>query len=180
MDQPTVDQPLLWNEAGEGYPSNEKWHAHLLDQYKLYVEMADRISNRRATANQYFLSVNSAILAFVGFMTTVKDGSAYLWTLAVAGLALGGLWQLLIQNYSRLNAAKWQVVQKIEKRLPISPYDAEWEAMGRGKDPDRYRPISHLERLVPWVFLSLHAFVFCKTFPYWSALWTLRNQMVQP
>lgn len=63
----------LWNDVPEGatYPSNDKWHSHLLDQYKLYVEMADRISQRRTTANSYFLSVNSAILAFAGYLGPV-------------------------------------------------------------------------------------------------------------
>ena len=29
-------------------------NGHFLEQYKLYVEMADRISNRRQTANSFF------------------------------------------------------------------------------------------------------------------------------
>ena len=36
----------------------EKYKEHLLEQYKLYVEMADRISGRRQTANSFFLSIN--------------------------------------------------------------------------------------------------------------------------
>jgi hypothetical protein len=81
-----IDQSMLWNDIQEGqtYPHNEKWYSHLLDQYKLYVEMADRISQRRTTANSYFLSVNSAILAFVGYLTQ-KDSTEFLWLLAVAG-----------------------------------------------------------------------------------------------
>ena len=69
-----VDQTMLWNDVkdGEIYPHNEKWYSHLLDQYKLYVEMADRISQRRTTADSYFLSVNSAILASVGYLTEKK------------------------------------------------------------------------------------------------------------
>ena len=87
MVGPEVDKGGLFNEIAEGqvYPHNDKWYSHLLDQYKLYVEMADRISSRRATANSYFLSVNSAILAFVGYLTS-KDATAELWLLAAAGV----------------------------------------------------------------------------------------------
>jgi len=164
---PDVDQSKLWNEPkpGDDYPKNEKWHGHLLDQYKLYVEMADRISQRRTTANSYFLTVNSAILGFVGYLTS-KDSIEFLWLLAVAGVALTLLWYSIIISYKNLNTAKWGVVHEIEKRLPISPYDAEWDAVQRGDNPRLYRPISHIEAGVPWVFVVLHVVVFIRTFPF--------------
>ena len=161
-----VPKNKLWNEIDEDatYPKNEKWHSHLLDQYKLYVEMADRISQRRTTANTYFLSVNSAILAFVGYLTT-NASPEYMWLLAIAGVMLTLFWYNVVISYRNLNSAKWQVVQEIEKRLPISPYDAEWDAVERGENPKLYRPISHIESWVPWVFLLLHGIVLLHTFP---------------
>lgn len=166
-----VPQSKLWNEIPEGatYPSNDKWYSHLLEQYRLYVEMADRISQRRTTANTYFLTVNSAILAFVGYLTS-KDSMDYMWLLAMAGSMLTLFWYNIIISYRNLNTAKWQVVQDIEKRLPISPYDAEWDAVQRGTNPKLYRPISHVESWVPWVFFFLHFIVFCKTFPWLGAV----------
>ncbi|WP_082551271.1 hypothetical protein [Pseudorhodoferax sp. Leaf265] len=175
MADPNVDRAGLFNEIADGveYPHNEKWYSHLLDQYKLYVEMADRISQRRATANTYFLSLNSAILAFVGYLS-VKDTGEHNWMLALGGMALTVLWHALIVSYSNLNTAKFKVIHKIEKRLPISPYEAEWLAMGEGKDPELYRPISRIEKGVPLVFLALHALVFIRSFP-WCALLYLRG-----
>jgi hypothetical protein len=164
-----ADSPenILWHDVPEGgsYPSNEKWHAHLLEQYKLYVEMADRISQRRATANSYFLSVNSAILAFAGYLTS-KDSTNNLWLLALAGIALCVLWHSIITSHRDLNSAKWEIVQEIEKRLPISPYAAEWAKVERGKNPKLYRPLSHVERGVPWIFLALHLLMLIKTIPW--------------
>jgi len=167
---PDVPNERLWNQIEDrtAYPDNEKWYSHLLDQYKLYVEMADRISQRRTTANSYFLSVNSAILAFVGYLTS-KDSTEYLWLLAIAGATLSVLWYSIIASYRNLNTAKWAVVHEIEKRLPISPYDAEWEAVERGRNSKLYRPISHVEGGVPWIFLTLHVIVFVKVFP-WAAI----------
>lgn len=167
-----VPQSKLWNEIGDGavYPPNEKWHSHLLDQYKLYVEMADRISQRRTTANTYFLTVNSAILAFVGYLTS-KDGTEFMWLLGLAGAMLTLFWYNIINSYRNLNTAKWQIVQDIEKRLPISPYDAEWDAVQRGKNPKLYRPISHIESWVPGVFCFLHLVVVAKTLP-WATVAT--------
>lgn len=176
MERPEVDKSGLFNEIVDGqvYPHNDKWYSHLLDQYKLYVEMADRISSRRATANSYFLSVNSAILAFVGYLTS-KDTGQYLWLLAAAGITLSILWERLITSYRDLNTAKFKVIHQIEKRLPISPYEAEWNAMGKGLNPELYRPISHIERGVPYVFMVLHAIVFIRIFPYWCWLTFFRE-----
>jgi hypothetical protein len=160
-------QSVLWHDVPDGtnYPSNEKWHAHLLEQYKLYVEMADRVSQRRTQANTYFLSVNSAIIAFVGYLTAQSMGS-YLCLLAFAGIALCILWHAIITSYRDLNSAKWAVVQMIEARLPISPYAAEWERVGGGDKPTLYRPLSHIERGVPWIFVGLHLLVLIGTWPW--------------
>lgn len=171
MVEPKIDARGLFNEIADGqvYPHNDKWYSHLVEQYKIYVEMADRISSRRATANSYFLSVNSAILAFVGYVTAAGSPD-YLWLLAIAGIALSYFWRALIQSYRNLNTAKWLVVHEIERRLPISPYDAEWIAMGEGKNPKLYRPISHIEAGVPIIFMGLHFVVLLRTFPYWYML----------
>ena len=37
-----------------------EYQNHLLEQYKLYVQMADKISERRQSANSFFLTVNTA------------------------------------------------------------------------------------------------------------------------
>lgn len=157
----SIEKKLFNSESDQSaFLVNEKYQSHLLDQYKLYVEMADRVSARRQSANSYFLSVNSAILAFVGYVTS-KDSSDYLWLLGISGVTLSYLWFRLIRSYRDLNTAKFEVIHAIEKRIPISPYNAEWEAMGRGKDPRLYKPISHIESGVPWVFLSsTHTWLF--------------------
>src|SRR2546427_11713856 len=70
-----------------------------LEQYKLYVEMADRISARRQTANEFFLSVNTAIVALLGYLRTVQENSGVgqlYWLVAAAGIALAYMWYPLM------------------------------------------------------------------------------------
>lgn len=161
----------LFNEfpVENSYSDKEKYQAHLLDQYKLYVEMADRISARRQTANSYFLSVNTALLGFIGYVS-MKDSGDYLWLLGMAGLSLSYAWHRLILSYQGLNTAKFNVVHAIEKRLPIVAYDAEWNAVGRGKNHELYKPFTNVELNVPWVFVALHGFVVLRTVQ-WKAAW---------
>jgi hypothetical protein len=131
----------------------------LLDQYKLYVEMADRISSRRQTTNSFFLALNSAIISIGGY-TAVKEGPAVPLGLivltAVAGVMISALWLRLILSYRDLNSAKFEVIHAIEKLLPVSPYDAEWQAVERGKSGWLYLPFSHIELWVPVGFAAIH------------------------
>jgi hypothetical protein len=169
---PTVDYTETLFDSLEDewkYSDKDKYKSHLLEQYKLYLEMADRISSRRQAANSYFLSVNTALLGFVGYLTT-KEPVEYLWLLGIAGLALSYSWQRLILSYQNLNTAKFNVVHHIEKRLPISPYNAEWDALGRGKNEKLYKPFTDVERNVPWVFVLLHGFVILRAV-HWKAAW---------
>ena len=43
----------------------EDYRAHLLEQYKLYVEMADRVSQRRDQSNRFYVTIVSALAAIV-------------------------------------------------------------------------------------------------------------------
>ena len=51
----------------------------VLAQYTLYVEMADRISQRRGLANTFFLSLNTAIFAAVGALWTTRTDERPWW-----------------------------------------------------------------------------------------------------
>src|SRR5882724_11013931 len=116
MEDPPVDEWALFTPVPEApeYPQKEKYQAHLLEQYKLYVEMADRVSQRRLTTNSYFLSINSALLAFVGYIMSkpLNDVSAYLWLVGGAGIVLSLLWFNIITSYRDLNTAKFKILHE--------------------------------------------------------------------
>ena len=40
----------------------------IFDQYKLYVDLADRISARRATTNSFYLTANSFLFVAIGIL----------------------------------------------------------------------------------------------------------------
>lgn len=153
------------DEYGETYKS------HLLEQYKLYVEMADRISSRRQSANSFFLSVNTAIIALVGYVNFgSKTASEFYWLISLSGIILCFMWYRLIRSYRDLNSAKFKVIHEMEALLPVSPYDMEWEKVGEGKNSKLYLPFTHIEIFIPWVFLSIHVFVFLKATSLFSVL----------
>ncbi len=52
-----------------------------------------------------------------------------------------------------LNSGKFKVIHEIEEQLPMALYKHEWEILGGGKDKTKYWPISHIEKIVPLVFV---------------------------
>jgi hypothetical protein len=143
----------------------------LLEQYKLAVEMADRISARRGIANSFYFTVSSALLA--------ASESLGLSLAAGAGLVLAGAWWLQLQSYRTLNAAKWQVIGELEAQLPARPFGDEWTILKndpfervarRWKSLDRlirplarYAELSVVEQVVPAVFVFLFGTVILKS-----------------
>jgi len=150
----TLRDKLIANDK-DGY--GESYQAHSLEIYKLYVQMADNISARRQSANSFFLAVNTAIIGIVGYVG--GPSGKWNWIISLAGLVLCYAWYRLIRSYKDINSGKFKVVHEIEKELPLSPYDAEWEALGRGKNSKLYLPFTHIEIWVPAIFGALHAIV---------------------
>ncbi len=144
----------------EQYESADKYRDHLLEQYKTYSESAQKNSDRRNTANVYFLSINTALITILGYLQIKQaahvEAAAHV-LIALAGIAISFMWYRLIRSYKNLNTAKFKVIHEIEKQLPIRPFDAEWEAVGRGENPDLYLPFTHIELRIPWVFFFLHS-----------------------
>ncbi len=149
------------------------YEAHCLEIYKLYVTMADNISVRRQSANSFFLAVNTAIIGVVGYVGGTSGN--WNWAVSLAGLILCYAWYRLIRSYKDINSGKFKVIHEIEKELPLLPYDAEWEALGRGKDPSLYLPFTHIEIWVPGIFGALHAIVLFLSIP-WDPLLSSLSQ----
>ena len=105
----------------------------------------------------------------VSYLCLGAQNTSWYVVVAIAGIAISYMWYRLVRSYKDLNTAKFKVVHEIESQLPIAPYDAEWEAVGRGKAPELYLPFTHVEIYVPWVFIILHTIVALQCLP-WSQI----------
>lgn len=137
----------------------------VLEAYKLAVEMADRVSARRAVANAFFLTVNTTLVAVVGLRATSDDSVLLSLSVCVAGIAVAACWWFLLQNYRKLNEAKFVVINKIEEEhLPVKIFTDEWAALGGADAPAGraakikagLKQLGTIERLVPVVFALLY------------------------
>jgi hypothetical protein len=129
--------------------------ADLFEQYKHYVESAEKISERRVSTNNYLLTVNAFLVTLYGLVAASRFNTFWTILVPVAGLLVSLTWYRIITSYRDLNTVKFMVIHELEQHMPAAIYDYEWKKaeQGRGKS---YHPLSHLERWVPIVFMALY------------------------
>jgi len=133
----------------------DSFEAHLFEQYKHYVESAEKISERRVSANNYLLTVNAFLVTLYGLAAASKLNIYWTILVPVAGLLVSLTWYRIITSYRDLNTVKFKVIHELEQHMPASLYAYEWKKAqeGRGK---AYHPLSHLEQWIPIVFTVLY------------------------
>ena len=133
----------------------EYYKPHLLEQYRLYIQSAEKISDRRQNANNHFLAINTVLVSFLALSFDIdlfKKMVIFRIILSIAGILICMIFGLLLNSYKQLNSGKFKVIHEIEQNIPLSLYSYEWEMLGKGKNKKLYYPFSHIELLIPWVF----------------------------
>ncbi|MBL0768741.1 hypothetical protein JI743_07990 [Sphingopyxis sp. DHUNG17] len=127
-----------------------------LEIYKMIVEMADRVSQRRQSANNFYLTMNTILIGGTSFL--YESGLPVLSsiTLSIAGLSISLLWARNIKSYKTLNSAKFRVITDLEKQLEYDAYTKEWEFLDPDGDGKRHNPFHKVEGLVPFVFVGVY------------------------
>lgn len=159
----------LQSQPPEQY--GDKYQDHLLEQYKLYVQTSQQVSEKRQNANNYLLTLNSSLVTlFVVFLSTFGH---HRWNALIpaTGLIVCFIWYSLVDSYKDLNTAKFAVIHEFEQQLPVAPFRHEWWVCGHNRNKkqkpieDRYVPLTHLERFIPamfavlYVVLAVYAFI---------------------
>jgi len=126
-----------------------------LELYKLMVESSENLLQRRQNISSFYSATIGTLIAIVGvlFETKLLEGNAILvlYGLFVIGLLLCRSWRSLLQNYGKLNSAKFDVILRLEKELDARIFSAEWIAMNKKK----YKPFTKTEMNVPIFFMVL-------------------------
>jgi hypothetical protein len=125
----------------------------LMEQYKLYVEMADNASERRSKTNAYYVSVTAAILVLAARFEWLAPAdnlqAVGLILIAVLGMLVCLVWRANVTSFQQLSRAKFQVIHELEKRLPFACYQKEWDLLGQGTDRRKYFELTRIEKALP-------------------------------
>jgi hypothetical protein len=159
------EDPIIWNRTinPRSYRAEQIEYQHtILEQYKLYVEMADRTSQRRGVANTFFLTFNTALTtAAATFLSTRSVSSVWLIFPLVTAIIECAFWFLLIRSYRMLSSRKFRIINIIETKLPASPWQSEWTTLGMGVGVWRYWRLTLLEQFIPVIFILVYICGYC-------------------
>jgi hypothetical protein len=130
---------------------------NLFEQYQLLVEETARISDRRHSTSNLFLSVNSVLVGAVALLIqqSAGKGSTLLiflaFLLVAAGSVLCILWLQLLLKYARRLQQRFLYLSKLEQMNPsllLSVFS---------NKELRTESFTHLEARIPVVFLVTYA-----------------------
>ena len=130
-------------------------------QYVSYVKGTERLIDRRAEANRFYVALNLAIVGAIGFLFSAdfeRIGAFVSVEHVAAGFALAGalisyVWRRIIGSQRKIIEAKFEIVHLLEAQLPARPYTDEMDPSktSRAKvSPGRF------ELRVPTLFALFH------------------------
>lgn len=119
----------------------------LFEQYKLYVEMANDVSERRDKTNKFYVTLMSLLLTVFGIISSItKDSILFIIPLLIM-IFFNIVWMKNIESYSTLNRGKFDVINEIEKQLPAKGFTIEWELM----ELYNYQKLTKVEKYIPLI-----------------------------
>lgn len=150
------NEVTLFTDAQESM--GDKYHDSLMKQYELYVNLTDETSARRLRTNEFFITLNSVLLAIMGLITQITGCSrgvmiSWIIFVGVFGSFLSNIWRQMIQSYKILNKGRYDVIWKIEERLPLKMYEYEWDFLEKAN----YVELTEGEKNIPLIFIIIYA-----------------------
>jgi len=170
MDKDKLDSLLYsrTNNYNDG-KIEDNYENHYLEQYRMYLHIFNSTSDRRSKSNEFFLGLNTAIIAALGYMESknLTDNTSIIFLFApLVGIAICYCWYQIILSYKKLNRAKFRVIHEIEEKLPLSLFKTEWELLGKGLDHTKYRKLSSIEKNIPITFIVLYVVILGVSLPW--------------
>jgi hypothetical protein len=134
----------------------------VFEEYKLFVESTQFLTERRQAAAQTYLTINTAIFAVLAFL--VKDVGFRGWWLVLVSLpmfAIGviicGLWERMILQYKQLINWRYEQLKQIEAKPEMTGshqfYLKEASEFYKPSPRSEHFGFSRLERHLPRLFL---------------------------
>jgi hypothetical protein len=135
----------------------------LFEQYRMFTETSEALVNRRQNVNSFYITANTALItiAATAFSLNGDIFSKLIITivLTIPGILLNLSWRKVLESYGIINSSKLKIIGLIEKRLAVSLYDAEWQAMSNKYNKKQYVSFTDGEKNIPIIFNGVYILV---------------------
>ena len=142
----------------------------LLEQYKAFLQTSEALVARRQSVSSFFISINAALFSLFGIFASMKPGLTLFSAVVVCGCLFGSIlsytWIKLLTSYGNLNASKIRIITEIEKHLPLSLFESEWQVMSNKLNKNKYVSFTDNESRVPKTMIGFYMLMLLGLFIY--------------
>lgn len=135
----------------------------LFEQYKIFLQTSESVVERRQNVNNFYISVNSAIVAVFGAIGSFGFDGNWKYYLGIAvpivGIILCYSWMRIIKAYGSLNSSKMKIINILERKLPASLYEAEWKVQTDRLNLKPYISFTESEIRIPKIFICIYLII---------------------
>ncbi len=121
-----------------------------IEQYKMFVESAEKNSEKRINQNNIYLTFSLALFSFVS-ITELDKLSFYI--LCMLGIIISIIWLLTIDNYSKRNKVKFDIINEYENKNDLNWFVEEQKRILVLTN------LSFLEKLLPIAFIVIYLII---------------------
>jgi len=143
----------LWNIPAKEVPANS---GYIFEQYKLFHASIEQISDRRLSMNKFFITINTLFISCIAVLTDFIEviEQPFLFVLfSFIGMMICYYWELGIFSYQKMNNVKFDILQEIEKKLPLNLYSCEWSLLKSTKTKNYFKSFTELEKDIPFLLI---------------------------
>lgn len=117
------------------------------EQYKIFIDSAEKNSDKRITQNNIYLIIN---LAFVSYICTQNFDIKQTIIMIIIGILICIIWFCTINNYSKRNKVKFEIINESEYG---KLYKEEWKRISILTALTTYEKISSLIFIILYIAL---------------------------
>ncbi len=136
----------------------------LLEQYKVFLSTSEALVERRQNVNNFYITINTIIISLAGTIIALDIELKYKMIIGIIigfiGFILSISWMNILVSYGNLNSSKMKIISLIEKYLPASLYDTEWEALSDTLNNKKYISFTDNEKFIPKIFVQVYIAIF--------------------
>lgn len=137
---------------------------YMFEQYKLLIDSAHKIEERRGGSNNIFIGINTIIVSVLSSSINLTPGDMsripLLVSLIIIGMLVAWDWLRVTASYKKLNFLNYALIESFERLFPTYVFSlrAKMETEGEEQNKKHRANIILLkESLLPKVFLLIYA-----------------------
>lgn len=139
-----------------------------IEQYKLYLNLKKKFTERTFLTNRFFLILLIALViamaavnnAYLGYFITFRE------TLSIIGMCICVLWWSNVDAYNFLIRIRYSNIDEIEKELPFPLHKMEKDKINELMSQKKAFMFADVQKLISVLFFIIFMFVFLYDFIY--------------